>query len=144
MVQNQLVVTLLLVFAGMCSTELELLSVSSSPQVVQHPVFSSLQGHRRVYLDIIGHNQDADKLKIMAGAYPCEIIDKGVTPTSITCTTTKADSSANGEYQYILVTSDGKTINSTYPNVVVYSSGSTPTLKECSKSSSKASKLVEC
>ena len=129
MVQKQLVVTLLLVFAGMSSTELELLSVSSNPQVVQHPVFSSLQGHRRVYLDIIGHNQDADKLKIMAGAYPCEIIDKGVTPTSITCTTSKADSSVSGQYQSIEVTSDGKTVKSTYPHVVIYNSGSTPTLK---------------
>ena len=48
------------------------------------------------------------------------------------------------EYQYIVVASDGKTVNSTYPNVMVYSSGSTPTLKDYSKISPKASELVEC
>ena len=129
MVQKQLVAALLLIVTGLCSTELDLISVSSSPQVIQNPVYSSLQGHRRVYLDIIGHNQDADKLKIMAGDYPCDIIDKGVTPTSITCTTSKADSSVSGQYQSIEVTSDGKTVKSTYPHVVIYNSGSTPTLK---------------
>ena len=126
--QVQLVLLLTLLLCGHSKSTLEIVSVSSSPQVVQNPVRSSHQGNRRVYITSLGHSLNPSDISVKAGAYPCEIINGGVTATSITCTTTKAPKTISGQYQYITLTSGKSTATIAYPHVVVYNSGDTPTI----------------
>jgi hypothetical protein len=140
----QLIFILTLLLATQSKSTLEIISVSSSPQVVQNPVASSQQGNRRVYIEVVGHSLDPKDISIKAGDYPCEIINGGVTSTMITCTTTKAGKSVSGQYQYIYLTSGKDTATIAYPHVVIYNSGNTPTIDDCSTSSSVAGKKVSC
>lgn len=70
----------------------KIISISSSPNSIVAPVYSSLRGGALVYIKAIGHNPISGNNLVYVGNYPCNIPSDGVTDTFITCETSDSGS----------------------------------------------------
>ena len=66
---------------------LEIIHVSSSPDSLVSPIYSSLRGGKMIYIKAQGHSMDPTKILVYAGTYKCDVPADGVTDTFISCLT---------------------------------------------------------
>ncbi len=119
---------LLIVLAQSNTTPLSILQVSSKPDVVSNPVYSSLRGGRLIYIKAMGHSPDPTDNLVYVGTYPCIIPSDGVTDTFISCYTGDTGSTDNINNLPVTLISYGTAVTTSYPNTVYYSNSYTPQL----------------
>lgn len=125
------------------STPLQIISVSDNPQTVIHPVYISAKGGKKIYINAAGFSQSAKDLSVTVGPYKCPITGNGVSSTYIVCQTTSlGQAKDNPNFMAITLTSGSKSVISTYPDGVFYSSGSTPVVNEVFPAASYANQTV--
>lgn len=102
---NQLIVFLLLAILAVDATKLEVLSVSSKPDEIQNPVYSSLKGGRKVYISVVGHSKKPSDITVAVGPYACPLVDEGVSSNLVVCKTSDSGLSSGSLYYPIYFTS---------------------------------------
>ena len=102
MVKMQVILLLsFLVLAHCASTaapakdKLQILTISDKPQSVSKPIYSSTQGGKNIYINLIGHTMVASDISVTVGKYPCKIIADGVNSDFIVCSTTNCTDSTD-------------------------------------------------
>lgn len=85
--------------------KLKILTISDNPQSVSKPVYSSTQGGKNIYINLMGHTMVASDISVSVGKYPCNIIANGVNTDFIVCSTTNCtDSTDYNKELFVTVT----------------------------------------
>jgi hypothetical protein len=119
-----------------------ILYVSGSPTTQVSPAYSSLRGGALIYLQVIGHDPMASGNMVYVGNFPCIIPSDGVTDTFISCETTDSGSDTSIYSLPVTLISYGVAYTTASPNVVHYTTSSTPQLVEMFPSSGFANQMI--
>ena len=137
MVTVRALILLLLVALAQSAPKLNVVSISDNSQNTRRPIFSSINGGKKIYIKVNNHHDDINKNKVAVGTYPCRVI--GVEDNFILCETTACTLNADKEKPLnVTVISNGQTVITKHPDTVTYAATATPNLTAVYPTSSHA------
>ena len=131
--------------ASAAKDKLKILTISDNPRNVATPIYSSAEGGKVIYINLLGHTMVASDISVKVGNYPCKINSDGVNSDFIVCTTTKCTDSTDynqGLPVTVTVASKKQIDVSKNPFIVYYYPSATPKTTEIIPSSNYAGQTI--